>query len=87
MSQYNSVDPMPIHAKDVDQLLRYLGKTRDKATSIRDNAPAGSYLDGVLERTIHGLDQEIAHLRYHLTNRDAADSPKARSSRRMRPAQ
>lgn len=60
-------DELPALSKrdtDVGLLLTYLQRTRAKAESIRENAPAGSYLDSVLSRTIAGLDTEIASLRY-----------------------
>ena len=76
----------PVTPSGINALLRYLGKTRAKAETIRENAPAGSYLDGVLSRTIAGLDQEIAQLRYLLTVPDLPDDTAQHSRRRMRPA-
>ncbi|WP_417684908.1 hypothetical protein [Roseibium sp.] len=75
-----------VRSDDIDDLLLFLGKTRDKAERIRENAPAGSYLDSVLERTIHGIEQEIAQLRYLLGNKDPAAKAVAGTAQRMRPA-
>lgn len=68
---------------DIGKLLAYLLKTKDKAEMIRENSPAGSYLDSVLQRTIAGIDTEIATLRY-LSPADAGDI-KSKPAR-MRPA-
>jgi hypothetical protein len=76
----------PVTPSGINALLRYLAKTRAKAETIRENAPAGSYLDGVLSRTIAGLDQEIAQLRYLLTVPDLQDRTAGHAHRRMRPA-
>ncbi|MEJ8473225.1 hypothetical protein [Roseibium algae] len=81
-------DPSPteIEKPEVDVLLRYLGKTREKAETIRANSPAGSYLDGALTRTIASLNQEISQLRYLLKADENTPRPNAAPPRRMRPA-
>ncbi|NVK32871.1 MAG: hypothetical protein HWE23_00235 [Rhodobacteraceae bacterium] len=48
-------------------VLTYLHKARFKAQTVRDNTPAGSYVDTVLEGTIAGIDKEITQLRYLLS--------------------
>ncbi len=68
---------------DVDVMLLFLGKARNKAEAIRQNATAGSYLDTVLHKTISGIDQEMAQLKYLLSQRDLPDTPQPS---RMRPA-
>lgn len=68
---------------DVDTMLLYLGKARDKADRIRENTPAGSYLDKVLQKTIFGIEGEMAQLRYLLSCRDL---PEPSETARMRPA-
>lgn len=68
---------------DVDTMLLYLGKARDKADRIRENTPAGSYLDKVLQKTIFGIESEMAQLRYLLSCKELPEQPEPA---RMRPA-
>lgn len=74
--------PISMSERDFDTVLVYLGKARARAERIRENAPAGSYLEKVLARTIGGIDREMAQLRYLLAQRDL---PKP-AGRAMRPA-
>ncbi|MEP0235847.1 hypothetical protein [Roseibium sp.] len=76
----------PVTSPEVQTILLYLRKTRDKAETVRENAPAGSYLDGVLSRTIAGIDQEISQLRYLLNSADDAMKSLSAKPQRMRPA-
>jgi hypothetical protein len=69
-------------AGELETMMLFLRRARDRAVVIRENAPAGSYLESVLHRTILGIDQELAQLRYLLTR---SDLPKP-SPTRMRPA-
>ncbi len=64
--------PSDLTAKDVPtsdlrELLCYLERTRAKAETVKENSPAGSYLDGALARTIAGLDEEIGELQKMLS--------------------
>lgn len=74
--------PISMSERDVDTVLIYLGKARARAERIRENAPAGSYLEKVLARTIGGIETEMAQLKYLLAQRDL---PKP-AGRAMRPA-
>ncbi|WP_395174621.1 hypothetical protein [Roseibium alexandrii] len=69
-------------AGELETMMLFLRRARDRAVVIRENAPAGSYLESVLHRTILGIDQELAQLKYLLTR---SDLPKP-SPTRMRPA-
>lgn len=71
-----------VTAGEIEQMVLYLQRARDRAASIRENAPAGSYLDSVLKRTIHGIDQEVSQLNYLLAKRDQPQQ----SPTKMRPA-
>ncbi|WP_106751859.1 hypothetical protein [Pannonibacter carbonis] len=53
---------------EVEDIARYLRATLNQANRIRSNAPAGSYLDSVLSRTIEGLELELAQLRFLLAD-------------------
>ncbi|MBD8874679.1 hypothetical protein [Roseibium polysiphoniae] len=79
-------DATPVTSPEVQTILLYLRKTRKKAETVRENAPAGSYLDGVLSRTIAGIDQEISQLRYLLNSADDATKTLSGRPQRMRPA-
>ena len=70
--QADGLQPLLVTPDDVDRMMLYLLKARERAEKIRENAPAGSYLDSVLRRTIDGLGQELAHLRYLLGHKDIA---------------
>lgn len=85
---------MPVHEGDLEDLLRYLQRVRNKAERIRDNAPSGSYLAEVLTRTLDGLVSEIGQLRHLLGLRDRPTpaealkdepAPTITAQRRMRP--
>ncbi|ADZ71486.1 hypothetical protein [Polymorphum gilvum] len=60
---------------EVDDVMTYLRAALARAIRIRENAPAGSYLDSVLTRTIEGLEVEIAQLRYLLAEPDLPPAP------------
>lgn len=82
-------DTAALTRQDVETILLYLSKTRDKAEQIRERAPAGSYLDKVLMNTIDGIAQEMAQLRYLLAHPDMplpVHLTSAATSGRMRPA-
>ncbi|EFO28922.1 putative chromosomal replication initiator, DnaA [Roseibium sp. TrichSKD4] len=82
-------DPIEVDERDdLDLMMLYLEKARARAIKIRDNATAGSYLDRVLQRTIDGLDTEVAQLKYLLAERDLPlpTRTKLASENRMRPA-
>lgn len=53
---------------EVEDIARYLRATLNQASRIRANAPAGSYLDSVLGRTIEGLELELAQLKFLLAD-------------------
>lgn len=55
---------------EVDKVLLFLNKARTQAGRIRDNAPAGSYMEKMLTRTIGGIDRDMAELKYLLAKRD-----------------
>lgn len=78
--------PIPMTIEEAEELLKYLARTRAKADSIRENAPAGSYLDSVLQRISAGLDHEISQLRYLTLNKDPATTCLPKPPKRMRPA-
>ncbi|GGB49815.1 hypothetical protein GCM10011316_22420 [Roseibium aquae] len=73
---------------DLDTMVLYLERAQDRAERIRENTPAGSYLDRVLERTIAGIALELTQLRYLLG--ESNELPSGFSSpltrRRMHPA-
>ncbi|WP_428527223.1 hypothetical protein [Roseibium sp.] len=69
-------------AGELETMMLFLRRARDRAVVIRENAPAGSYLESVLHRTILGIDQELTQLKYLLAK---SDLPKS-SPTRMRPA-
>ncbi len=81
-SNSDAVELTNVTASEIETMVLFLRRARDRASTIRDNAPAGSYLDSVLKRTIHGIDQEVSQLNYLLAKRDMPDRPQAR----MRPA-
>lgn len=62
--------PEDLSSETIDTVLVYLDKARSQAERIRDNAPGGSHLESVLERTIVGITQEMAQLKYLLAKRD-----------------
>ncbi|GAA0777222.1 hypothetical protein E1180_16430 [Roseibium denhamense] len=78
--------PLDVTRKDVDLMVLYLRKARDRARDIRDRSPAGSYMESVLSRTIDGLTLELSQLEYLLARKpaDAPGNPPAGT--RMRPA-
>ncbi|MEP3046477.1 MAG: hypothetical protein ABJL55_04000 [Roseibium sp.] len=78
--------PTCVTPSEIDVLLRFLGSALRKAETVRENAPAGSYLDTVLTNTILGLDQEISQLRYLLAHPDETTKTAKTKSTRMRPA-
>jgi len=73
---------------DLDTMVLYLERAQDRAERIRANTAAGSYLDRVLERTIAGISQELAQLRYLLgeSNDVPAAPAEPMTRRRMHPA-
>lgn len=58
---------------EVEIMILYLRKARDRALRIREHAPAGSYLDNVLANTITGIELEVSQLRYLLTLPEAQE--------------
>jgi|GEM_PF-6886148 len=75
-------DMTKVTAGELVTMMDYLRRSRDRAVIIRDNAPAGSYLESVLTRTISGINHELAQLTYLLARRDLQGAHPAR----MRPA-
>ncbi|WP_204934555.1 hypothetical protein [Roseibium sediminis] len=77
-----------IQSSELDLMMLYLEKALGRAIRIRGNATAGSYLERVLQRTINGLEAEIAQLRYLLAQRDFEPAVRSAgpSTERMRPA-
>jgi len=71
---------------DVRTMMLYLRKARDRAIAIRDRSPGGSYLEGVLTRTIDGITLELSQLEYLLAREPVDVSVSGPMSRRMRPA-
>ncbi|WP_420336261.1 hypothetical protein [Roseibium sp.] len=71
---------------DVTQMISYLSKAKDRAVEIRDRAPAGSYMENVLTRTIDGITLELSQLEYLLALKPVEAVPAADAKRRMRPA-
>jgi len=71
---------------DVRKMMLYLRKARDRALAIRDRSPGGSYLEGVLTRTIDGITLELSQLDYLLAQKPVDVAATGTSSRRMRPA-
>ncbi|MTI43150.1 hypothetical protein E1178_05950 [Roseibium hamelinense] len=67
---------------NLEEVMTYLRKARLRAEKVRDNSPAGSYLESVLTRTMAGLDRELAQLSYLLAKRDHP----APQATKMRPA-
>lgn len=78
--------PTCVTSSEIDVLLRFLSSALRKAETVRENAPAGSYLDTVLTKTILGLDQEITQLRYLLAHPDDPTKVTKTKQTRMRPA-
>lgn len=78
----------PEEHRDLDLMMLYLEKALGRAVSIRRHATAGSYLERVLQRTINGLEAEVAQLKYLLAKRDheALADADAVEPQRMRPA-
>ncbi|WP_420411382.1 hypothetical protein [Roseibium sp.] len=74
--------PTKVNAADLETMMLFLRRSRDRALTIRENSPAGSYLESVLNRTISGIDQELSQLTYLLAKRDL---PTQRPTK-MRPA-
>jgi len=70
---------------DVQTMMLYLRKARDRAIAIRERSPGGSYLESVLTRTIDGITLELSQLEYLLAQKPAAASRES-AARRMRPA-
>ncbi|WP_298815782.1 hypothetical protein [uncultured Roseibium sp.] len=84
--QLDTQSTTDVTAQDVRTMMLYLRKARDRAIDIRDRAPAGSYLEGVLKRTIDGITLELSQLEYLLACKPADASSDKKSKRRMRPA-
>jgi len=83
-ADFDSAVPVTtVTISEVEIMLLYLRKARDRALRIREHAPAGSYLDNVLANTITGIELELSQLRYLLTLPEAQESARPR---RMRPA-
>ncbi|QDG78560.1 hypothetical protein [Labrenzia sp. PHM005] len=74
--------PTKANAADLETMMLFLRRSRDRALTIRENSPAGSYLESVLNRTITGIDQELSQLTYLLAKRDLPN----RRPTKMRPA-
>ncbi|MEP4769532.1 MAG: hypothetical protein ABJY83_16635 [Roseibium sp.] len=85
-TQQDDHHPTCVTSFEIDTLLRFLNSARKKAETVRENAPAGSYLDTVLSKTILGLDQEISQLRYLLAHPEDAVRATKTQPTRMRPA-
>lgn len=84
-----AVTATEVTAQDVRQMILYLRKARDRAEAIRERAPAGSYMENVLARTIDGITLELSQLDYLLARTSAPKAQGASHSRapgRMRPA-
>lgn len=79
-SLLETVQTTDVTPADVRQMIVYLRKARDRAVAIRDRSPGGSYLEGVLTRTIDGITLELSQLDYLLAQKPVT------ASRRMRPA-
>ena len=71
---------------EVAQMIAYLRKAKDRAADIRDRAPAGSYMENVLPRTIAGITLELSQLEYLLALQPVAADRSAAARRRLRPA-
>ncbi|WP_298983209.1 hypothetical protein [uncultured Roseibium sp.] len=84
--QLDTQSTIDVTVQDVLTMMLYLRKARDRAIDIRDRAPAGSYLEGVLKRTIDGITLELSQLEYLLACKPADASSDKKSKRRMRPA-
>ncbi len=77
--------PIDVSVEDARVMMLYLGKARDRAARIWENAPAGTYLESVLRRTVDNLESELAQLTYLLGCRHGAEGL-APPKKRMRPA-
>lgn len=75
-----------ITAGDVQVMILYLRKARNRAIDIRDRSPAGSYLENVLSRTINGIALELKQLEYLLMSNPDALPRSQTGNARMRPA-
>lgn len=83
-ADFDSAVPVTtVTTSEVEIMILYLRKARDRALRIREHSPAGSYLDNVLANTIAGIELELSQLRYLLTLPEAQESARPR---RMRPA-
>ena len=71
---------------EVTQMIAYLRKAKGRAVEIRERAPAGSYMENVLTRTIDGITLELSQLEYLLALKPADAAQCDGSKRRMRPA-
>ncbi|WP_428647932.1 hypothetical protein [Roseibium sp.] len=78
--------PTDVTAEEVRTMVLYLRKARDRAIDIRDRAPGGSYLEGVLTRTIDGITLELSQLDYLLARKPVDTAAEVSARRRMRPA-
>ncbi|MET1414535.1 hypothetical protein ABVF61_19845 [Roseibium sp. HPY-6] len=72
--------------EDVRRMIIYLRKAKDRAIAIREQSPAGSYMESVLVRTIDGITLELSQLDYLLARSPVKAVDARLSARRMRPA-
>jgi hypothetical protein len=78
-----TVPATEVTSGDVRKMMLYLRKARDRALSIRERSPGGSYLESVLTRTIDGITLELSQLEYLLAGKPEMA---AQNKPRMRPA-
>lgn len=87
-SQSPCLDMAPttdVTPEDVRLMMVYLRKAKQRAISIRERSPAGSYMESVLTRTIDGIALELSQLDYLLAQRPV-DPAAIEKAHRMRPA-
>lgn len=85
-SLLDTVPTTDVTPGDVRKMILYLRKARERAIAIRDRSPGGSYLEGVLTRTIDGITLELSQLDYLLAQKPVDVTATGTASRRMRPA-
>jgi hypothetical protein len=88
-SQSPDLESLPttdVTPEDVRQMMTYLRKAKERALAIRDHAPAGSYMESVLTKTIDGITLELSQLDYLLARKPEAHGTGPQSGKRMRPA-
>jgi len=85
-SLLDTVPTTDVTAGEVRKMILYLRKARERAVAIRERSPGGSYLEGVLTRTIDGITLELSQLDYLLAQKPVDVTATSTTSRRMRPA-